>query len=86
MKRYTVAQLRRRLADVLNEVERGEPVVIERRGMRYVLRLEPARKKGRRREPMIEILDPSVEAGQWTWTWTPAGLRFHGRVRKPRRK
>ena len=32
MKRYTVAQVRERLASALDEVERGVPVVIERRG------------------------------------------------------
>ena len=35
VKRYTVAQVRERLASALDEVERGVPVgVIERRGVR----------------------------------------------------
>ena len=35
MKRYSVALVRERLAEALNEVDRGIPVVIERRGVRY---------------------------------------------------
>ncbi len=41
VKRYTVAQVRERLASALDEVERGVPVVIERRGVRYVISLQP---------------------------------------------
>jgi antitoxin (DNA-binding transcriptional repressor) of toxin-antitoxin stability system len=83
MKRYTMAQLRERLADVLNEAERGVPVVIERRGVRYVLRAEPARPRRRTRPSFIEILDPAVAEGQWQWTWTREGIRFRpGRRRR----
>lgn len=83
MKRYSVAQVRERLADVLNEADRGVSVVIERRGVRYILRAEkPAVRPRRRRQPMIEILDPAVEAGQWTWTWTARGLAFRSRAPK----
>ena len=80
MKRYSVAQARERLADVLNEAERGVPVVIERRGVRYVLRAEPARRGGRSRRSAIETLDPAVAQGHWQWNWTPKGVRF-GRTR-----
>lgn len=82
MKRYTVAQARERLAHVLNEAERGVPVVIERRGTRYVLRAEPAPQRRSAGRPRIEILHPAVARGQWEWTWTPHGLRFAGRGRK----
>jgi PIN domain nuclease of toxin-antitoxin system len=65
MKRYSVVQLRGRLADVLDEAEAGHPVVIERRGVRYVLQVEPASKAGRRkRQPRIETLDDPASA---TW-------------------
>ena len=80
MKRYSTAQARERLADVLNEAERGAPVVIERRGVRYVLRAEPARRGGRSRRSAIETLDPAVARGHWQWSWTPKGVRF-GRTR-----
>jgi hypothetical protein len=44
--------------------------------VRYVIRPErPARKAASR--PVIEVVDPSVAAGQWHWTLTPKGLRFN---------
>jgi hypothetical protein len=76
MKRYRVSVARERLADVLDEADRSGAVVIERRNVRYVIRPErPARKAASR--PVIEVVDPSVAAGQWHWTLTPKGLRFN---------
>jgi len=53
--------VRERLSVALDEAERGDPVIIERRGVRYQLMLAPEAKK-RRGKGMsrIEILDPSV--------------------------
>jgi antitoxin (DNA-binding transcriptional repressor) of toxin-antitoxin stability system len=84
MKRYTSSQVRERLSDVLDAAERGEEVVIERRGARFLLRVEgsdrpAARRRGR---PAIEILDPAVAEGEWTWAWKPTGLAF---TKRPRR-
>jgi antitoxin (DNA-binding transcriptional repressor) of toxin-antitoxin stability system len=76
MKRYTVAQVRERLAAALDEVERGVPVVIERRGVRYVLAVEARKSRPARRQSVIETIDPAVADGQWTWTPTSRGLRF----------
>jgi len=84
VKRYTSSQVRERLSDVLDEVERGEEVVIERRGARFLLHADRSgRPKARRRgPPAIEILDPAVAKGEWTWTWKPAGLAFTKRARR----
>jgi hypothetical protein len=79
VKMYTVATLRRRLADALDETERGVPVIIERRGVRYRLSVETATPRRRVPQSIIEIVDPAVADGQWTWEWTTAGLRFHDR-------
>ena len=80
MKRYSVVHVRERLADVLDEAEAGHPVFIERRGVRYVLKVEPESKASRRkRQPRIETLDSSVENGQWQWTPSAKGLRFRSR-------
>jgi antitoxin (DNA-binding transcriptional repressor) of toxin-antitoxin stability system len=76
MKKYTVSLVRERLSEALDEAEKGVPVIIERKGVRYRLTVDrraPARKT---RKPNIDILDPAVAAGQWTWNWTPKGLRF----------
>jgi antitoxin (DNA-binding transcriptional repressor) of toxin-antitoxin stability system len=76
MKRYTVAQVRERLASALDEVERGLPVVIERRGIQYLISVQSRKARRGRRRSIIETIDPAIAAGQWTWTWTPRGLRL----------
>ena len=77
VKRYSVAQVRERLAQALDQAEAGVPVVIERRGVKYRLTVEPGSKGAvRRRGSRIEIVDPAVEAGPWAWTWTGDGLTF----------
>lgn len=81
MKRYTVAQVRERLASALDEAERGVPVVIERRGVRYVISVESRKARPGRRQSIIETVDPAIAAGQWTWAWTSRGLR----LKRPRR-
>jgi hypothetical protein len=79
MKRYTVAQVRERLASALDDAERGVPVVIERRGIRYVLSVEARQVRRQSRESIIETIDPAVANGQWTWAWTPRGVRLRPR-------
>jgi antitoxin (DNA-binding transcriptional repressor) of toxin-antitoxin stability system len=75
MKRYTVSEARTRIAEVLDRAERGEAVAIERRGVRFqVVAKRSARV--RKRPPMIVILDPAVERGDWTWTEGPNGWDF----------
>jgi antitoxin (DNA-binding transcriptional repressor) of toxin-antitoxin stability system len=82
-KRYTVAHVRERLSDALDEAERGVPVYIERRGTRFRLSLAAdARPRRARRTPKIELLDPAVGDGQWTWSWSSRGLTFKARKRR----
>jgi hypothetical protein len=78
MKRYPVAVLRERLAEALDAAYHGVPVVIERKGVRYRLTREPAPKKTKpARQPLFELVDPAVMAGDWTWDWSPdAGMTF----------
>jgi hypothetical protein len=79
MKRYTVAQARERLADVLNEAERSGSVVIERRDVQYVIQAKRRARPPRSRRSVIETLDPAVADGQWRWNWSASGLRFSSR-------
>ncbi len=79
MKRYTISQARKQLADVLNEAERAGSVVIERRDVRYVIRAEPKPRQHASRRSVIETLDPAVSAGQWEWKTVASGVRFSGR-------
>lgn len=76
MKRYNVAEARRRLAAILDAAERGEEVVIERRGVRFAIRLAPVSSWGSDKRVTVEFLDPAVEAGQWTWDWAPGDAGF----------
>ena len=76
MKRYTVALVRERLAEALDEAERGEPVFIERKGVRYKLSLDTAKPRRTRRTSRIQTVDPAVTEGRWTWDWTATGARF----------
>jgi antitoxin (DNA-binding transcriptional repressor) of toxin-antitoxin stability system len=82
MKRYTVAQARERLADVLDEAERGGTVIIERRNVQYVIQARRPARKPRVRQSIIETLDPAVDSGQWHWNLTASGVRFT----RPRRR
>jgi prevent-host-death family protein len=82
VKRYTVAQARQRLAEVLDTAQRGEPVVIERRGVRFVVQTERRRRRtSEGRKSVIARLDPAVASGAWTWVGSAAGLRFARRRR-----
>ncbi len=78
MKRYTAAKARQQFSLLLNTAERGEAVIIERRGIRFRIRAErqPALKATPRRALVIEFVDPAVAAGHWSWDWEPEGLRF----------
>jgi antitoxin (DNA-binding transcriptional repressor) of toxin-antitoxin stability system len=82
VKRYTVSQVRERLSDALDEAEKGIPVVIERKGVRYRLAVETPSRSPRKPRFRIEIRHPAIEAGQWTWDWTPGGLKFRDTRRK----
>ncbi|HET9468832.1 MAG TPA: type II toxin-antitoxin system Phd/YefM family antitoxin [Vicinamibacterales bacterium] len=77
MKRYSVAEARARFSDLLDAAEQGQPVVIERRGVRFVIRPDESPRRGSRRK-MIEYVDPDVANGQWTWEWSADGLAFKG--------
>jgi hypothetical protein len=81
-KRYTVAAVRERLAEALDEAEKGVPVIIERKGVRYRLTVESGvRSPSTKRVPRITIVDPAVRRGNWTWDWAPDGFTFHGKDR-----
>ncbi len=84
MKKYPVAVLRERLAEALDAAYGGEPVVIERKGVRYRLTRESAPRKSKSvRSPLFEIVDPAVMAGDWTWDWSLEGMTFvPGKARK----
>jgi hypothetical protein len=81
LKRYSVSLVRERLADALDEAERGLPVIIERRGVLYRLSVDAPLKRRRSRPSRIETVDSAIEHGHWSWTWTASGVRLKGRRR-----
>ena len=85
MKQYTAATAKERFSLLLDAAERGEPVIIERRGVRF--RVQTDRQLSRMktpRTPIIEIVDPAVAKGDWRWQWTPDGVRFDATKRESR--
>jgi len=85
MKRFTTATAKQRFSLLLDAAERGESVIIERRGVRF--RVQPERQatsKKTRRKPIIEIIDPAVAKGVWQWEWKPDELRFSKNIREQR--
>jgi prevent-host-death family protein len=84
MKGFTVAEARARFGDLLDQAEQGDPVIIERRGVRFRLQAEaPAKRILSTR--FFDWLDPAVEAGEWTWELASGGARFKARRSRKRR-
>jgi antitoxin (DNA-binding transcriptional repressor) of toxin-antitoxin stability system len=76
MNRYTASEARKRISALLDGAEQGETVLIERNGVRFRLSVDragPTRAPAAGSKPALEIRDPAVEAGQWTWRSNPAG-------------
>jgi prevent-host-death family protein len=86
MKRYTTATAKQRFSLLLDAAERGEPVIIERRGVRFRVQTDrQSSRKRPRRNPVIEIVDPAVANGEWQWQWSLNGLRF-SKIKRERRR
>ena len=67
MTRVTATEARKRLFQLLDAVEKGEEVIVERRGVCYQLRLdEPKVDRQPRPRPEIEI-DPEILDHDWSW-------------------
>ena len=84
MKRYSASEARKRIAEVLDGAEHGEKIVIERKGLRFLVLLDGAKPGTKRskgtRSPVLEILDPDIEKGQWTWRSGRRGLHLARRT------
>lgn len=85
MKHLKVAEARARFGEILDEAERGVPVFIERRGVRFKVSAEPAEPshKAARSDP-FSYVDPAVMTGNWSWKLGPKGLAFI--ARRPRKR
>lgn len=89
MKSFAASRARQNLAAILDEAESGKDVIIERRGVRFLVTKAPApRRASSHRTSRIEVLDPALVDGQWHWTWGPEGEMelAIGSARTPRKK
>ena len=85
MKHLKVAEARARFGEILDEAERGVPVFIERRGVRFKVSAEVAAPGENAAQPdPLEYVDPAVMSGNWTWKLGPKGLAFV--ARRPRKR
>jgi prevent-host-death family protein len=87
MKRYTASQLRARLSEALDEVERGGEVTVDRG--KQTFRIVPgaivAATKTRRRTLDFQLTDERLLKG-WTWESPGPGRPLKLRVRGNRRR
>jgi antitoxin (DNA-binding transcriptional repressor) of toxin-antitoxin stability system len=81
MSRFTASQARQNFAHVLNQAANGQSVTIDRGKLRFRLILDEARRAPRTVRPVIEILDPAVADGDWTWRHGRAGVSFKQRTK-----
>src|ERR1041385_6136701 len=78
MKRYTASQLRARLSEALDEVERGGEVAVDRGKQTFRIVSAPAAVKATtaRRKLDFELTDERLVHG-WTWEPQAAGRPLH---------
>lgn len=82
MSNMKVAEARARFGEILDAAEKGLPVVIERRGVKFRVVAEVARTAAPADEALFAFVDPAVASGQWTWRASASrGVEF-----APRRK
>jgi len=81
MKGFKVAEARAQFGDLLDQAEQGEPVFIERKGVRFLLSVERSELPADRGGPFFTAVDPDVLGGNWTWASGRKGLAFKARRR-----
>ena len=78
-----VAEARARFGEILDAAEKGLPVVIERRGVRFRLVADVAERATKPDAAMFDFVDPDVMGGQWTWRANGArGMQFAARRKR----
>ena len=83
MVRFSATEARKELFRLLDSVEEGEEVVVERKGVRFRLVLDRSGRGQQKPPKRLEVTDPDILAGQWTWAAGRDGqLQFQPRSRK----
>lgn len=84
-KRYTTSSARQHLAQMLDEAEQGEAVIVERGGVRFrVVTETPKKSPSRSTKPFVKLLDPTLLEKGWTWTWSKHGVSLDSGKKRPR--
>lgn len=87
VKAYSVSELREQLAAALDRAERGEAVVVARRGRRFRIVAEAKVRKAGRESAFFELTDPNLLERGWSWEWAaPAASMRLGSRRPPTRR
>ena len=79
MKKYSVSMVRERLSEALDDADRGKPVFIERRGVTYELTVRKGASRKKKATSQIDVLDPAIVEGNWTWDWDKGDLQLRTR-------
>ncbi|MFN0061003.1 MAG: type II toxin-antitoxin system Phd/YefM family antitoxin [Myxococcaceae bacterium] len=84
MKRYRVAEARAKLGQLLDQVEEGQTVCVERRGTSFALVRQRTLQTRPMSEPFVEVDAELMEAG-WSWRWDGKGeMALKSRPRRTR--
>lgn len=86
MKAYTVSELRENLAAALDRAERGEPVVIARRGRRFRIVADMPGRKKTRHSAFFKVKDQTLLDRGWAWEWSTPGRRMRLRIDRPSKR
>ncbi len=73
MKQYSVSDLREHLAGAFDRAERGEPVIIARRGRRFRIVADAPSGPRARTKAFFQVTDPRLLETGWSWEWTAPG-------------
>jgi antitoxin (DNA-binding transcriptional repressor) of toxin-antitoxin stability system len=74
VKRYSASQFRQNLSRALDEVEQGQPVVVDRAGKRFRIVADSSSPRVRKVKPIFRVANRGLLDRGWTWTWTERGL------------
>jgi prevent-host-death family protein len=80
MTRLTASEARQEFFRLLDAVEQGEAVIVERKGVRFRLSVVPRERTDRSASPVL-VNDPDVLSGNWTWAGA-GRLQFRPRRRR----
>jgi prevent-host-death family protein len=82
MTHMKVAEARARFGEILDEAEKGTPIIIERRGVLFRVVAEADDAAPAATRALFDFVDPSVMSGQWTWKAGAKGLAFSRRRKR----